>query len=77
MDQDTSVCRDIFLACNQSDFQLGMWSVDRKMSIRRGGGQESQFYSVFFMQAAIIAYNIGMTKPHSNFSEKEIYLREV
>ena len=38
MDQDTSVCRDIFLACNQSDFQLGMWSVDRKLSMRRGGG---------------------------------------
>ena len=32
----------------------------------RGGGQESQFHSLFFMQAVIIAYNICTAKQHSN-----------
>ena len=31
-----------------------------------GGGQKSQFHSLFFMQAAIIAYNICTAKQHSN-----------
>ena len=47
MDQDTSVCRDIFLACNQSDFQLGMWSVDRKLSMRRGGGGKKVSFTAY------------------------------
>ena len=38
--------------------------------IREGGGrekgQESQFHSIFFMQAANIAYNICTAERHSN-----------
>ena len=29
-------------------------------------GQESQFQSLFFMQAAIVAYNICTVEQHSN-----------
>ena len=36
----------------------------------RGGGQESQFHSLVFMQAVIIAYNIFSAERHSNESEK-------
>ena len=38
----------------------------------RGGeeGRESQFHSLFFMQAAVIAYNICTALRHSNQSEK-------
>ena len=37
----------------------------------RGGGQESQFHSLFFIQAVIIAYNICTAERHSNESEKK------
>ena len=46
------------------DKELEVWSLDWELSIGEGGGeegQESQFtsvYSLFFMQAAIIAHNI-------------------
>ena len=37
------------------------------LEIKYGGeGLESQFHSLFFMQAAIIAYNICTAKQHSN-----------
>ena len=38
------------------------------LEIKYGGGegQESQFHSLFFMQAVIIAYNICTAKQHSN-----------
>ena len=43
----------------------------------RGGGQESQFHSLFFMQAAVIAGDICTTKRHSNLSVKRnIYFYE-
>ena len=37
----------------------------------RGGGQESQFHSLFFMQAEIIAYDICTAERDSNESEKK------
>ena len=45
------------------DKELEVWSLDWELSIGEGGeeGQESRFtsvYSLFFMQAAIIAHNI-------------------
>ena len=41
------------------------------------GGKESQFHSLFFMQAAVIARDICTAKRHSNLSEKEICFRAV
>ena len=37
----------------------------------RGGGQENQFHSLFFIQAVIIAYNIFTAERQSNESEKK------
>ena len=37
----------------------------------RGGGQESHFHSLFFMQAVIIAYDICTAERDSNESEKK------
>ena len=31
-----------------------------------GGGQESQFHSLVFMEAAVVAYNICLALRHSN-----------
>ena len=35
------------------------------------GGQESQFHSLFFMQAAVVAYNIFKAERHWSWSEKK------
>ena len=32
----------------------------------KGGGQESQFHSLVFMEAAVVAYNICLALRHSN-----------
>ena len=51
-----------------------MWSLDWQLSMGggRGGGkvgddgQKSQFHSLFFTQAAVIANNICVVERHSN-----------
>ena len=46
-----------------------MWSLNWELSMRGGGGgegQESQFHSLVFMQAAVVAYNICLALRHSN-----------
>ena len=46
-----------------------MWSLDWQLSMGGGGqedGQKSQFHSLFFMQAAVIAYDICVVERHSN-----------
>ena len=46
-----------------SSFQsVGFWGGE--------GSQESQFHSLLFMQASIIAYNICTAKQHSKYSDK-------
>ena len=47
------------------DKEFGIWSLDWELNMG-GEGQESQFHRLFFMQAAIIAYNICTAKQHSN-----------
>ena len=46
-----------------------IWNMESGLGIKYEGGgegQESQFHSLFFMQASIIAYNICTAKQHSN-----------
>ena len=52
-----------------------MWSLDWQLSMGGGGGgggeggddgQKSQFHSLFFTQAAVIANNICVVERHSN-----------
>ena len=44
-----------------------IWNMESGLEIKYGGeGQESQFHSLFFMQAAIIAYNICTAKQNLN-----------
>ena len=48
-----------------------MWSLDWQLSMGVGGGgqedgQKSQFHSLFFTQAAVIANDICIVERHSN-----------
>ena len=45
-----------------------IWNMESGLEIKYWGGegQESQFHSLFFMQAAIIAYNICTAKQNLN-----------
>ena len=55
----------IYCSLQSVGFLIG--NVEFRLEIEyggRGGGQESQFHSLFFMQAAVVAYNIFKAERH-------------